>query len=118
MIRKLYAGDCVDILGDELEISPESVDLIYLDPPFNSNSKYNLPFKGKYKHAKPVMAFTDTWTWGNVQEQYHEEMKCGGQKSQLLARIIDNVRDIHRLRLSRTTSFEEDVFHGGGGGRI
>ena len=59
MIRKLHAGDCLDILSDALSISPESVDLIYLD----------LPFKGKYKNAKPVMAFKDTWSWGERQDE-------------------------------------------------
>lgn len=93
-MRKLYAGDCLDILRDELEIPPASIDLIYLDPPFNSRSKYNLPFKGEYKHAKPVMAFTDTWKWGDEQEQYYETLKKGERKSQLLARVVGNVRDI------------------------
>lgn len=62
--RILYADDCLNVLNDEVAIPSRSVDLIYLDPPFNSKSEYNLPFKGKYKSAKPVEAFKDTWEWG------------------------------------------------------
>ena len=61
MIRSLYRGDCLSILEDYIE--PESVDLVYLDPPFNSKSTYNLPFKGREKTHKAVEAFKDTWTW-------------------------------------------------------
>ena len=63
MNRILYAADCLDILNDEDELPSESIDLIYLDPPFNSNSNYNLPFKGRDKSLKPVEAFKDTWEW-------------------------------------------------------
>lgn len=42
-------------------IDDRSVDLIYLDPPFNSNTTNNLPFKGKDRSIKPVQAFKDTW---------------------------------------------------------
>ncbi len=41
-IRKLICGDCRDAVK---ELAPGSVDLIYLDPPFNSKKQYNLPFK-------------------------------------------------------------------------
>ena len=59
--RELYRGDCLEIL--EQYIEKESVDLIYLDPPFNSKSTYTLPFKKKDKSLKPVEAFTDFWEW-------------------------------------------------------
>ena len=63
MNRILYAADCLAILDDEAALPTHSVDLIYLDPPFNSNSRYNLPFKGRDKAARPVEAFSDTWHW-------------------------------------------------------
>ena len=63
MNRILYAADCLDVLNGEEELPSESIDLIYLDPPFNSNSNYNLPFKGRDKSLKPVEAFKDTWEW-------------------------------------------------------
>ena len=59
--RTLYRGDCFNILQEH--ITHESIDLVYLDPPFNSKSIYNLPFRGKEKTHVAVEAFTDTWTW-------------------------------------------------------
>ncbi len=61
--RTLYADDCLNVLNDPGRLPDESIDLIYLDPPFNSKSNYNLPFRSKDKSLKPVGAFTDTWTW-------------------------------------------------------
>ena len=63
MNRILYASDCLKVFNVRDSLPDESVDLIYLDPPFNSNSRYNLPFKGKYKNERPVEAFNDTWHW-------------------------------------------------------
>ena len=51
--RVLYSDDCLNVLNDELALPTGSVDLIYLDPPFNSKSIYNLPFAGKDKDARP-----------------------------------------------------------------
>ena len=63
MNRILYASDCLKVLQARAALPDKSVDLIYLDPPFNSNSRYNLPFKEKYKTVRPVEAFNDTWHW-------------------------------------------------------
>lgn len=43
MTNRLYYGDNLDVLRNS--IASESVDLIYLDPPFNSNANYNILFK-------------------------------------------------------------------------
>ena len=59
MNRILYASDCLDVLLDRDALPDESVDLICLDPPFNSNSNYNLPFKKKDKNALSAKAFDD-----------------------------------------------------------
>ena len=75
MNRILYAADCLDVLNDVDELPSESVDLIYLDPPFNSNSNYNLPFRGKDKSLKPVEAFKDTWEWKPEDNARLEEME-------------------------------------------
>lgn len=70
MNRTIYAKDCLDVLNDPEALPNESVDLIYLDPPFNSKSDYNLPFKGQYKKdAKPAMIFKDTWSWSESEEE-------------------------------------------------
>lgn len=64
MTNKLYYGDNLEVLREH--IADESVDLIYLDPPFNSNASYSILFKspeGKGSDAQ-IEAFGDTWTWG------------------------------------------------------
>ena len=75
--RTLYADDCLQVLQDPVALPTGSVDLIYLDPPFNSKSIYNLPFDGKYKTVKPVEAFKDTWTWGDPEDAYLNQLKHG-----------------------------------------
>lgn len=87
MNRTIYASDCIDVLNDEIALPNESVDLIYLDPPFNSNSRYNLPFKGKYKTLKPVVAFKDTWEWGDKESEFLEKLDSG-IKTKILADIV------------------------------
>lgn len=64
MNNALYFGDNLDVLRES--IKDESVDLIYLDPPFNSNATYNVLFstpKGHQSDAQ-IAAFDDTWHWG------------------------------------------------------
>ncbi|WP_348644220.1 hypothetical protein [Methylocystis sp. H4A] len=61
MTNRLYYGDNLSVLRDS--IPDESVDLIYLDPPFNSNASYNVLFKapsGEQSQAQ-IEAFDDTW---------------------------------------------------------
>lgn len=63
MSNHLYYGDNLHVL--RASIADASVDLVYLDPPFNSNSNYNLLFKspeGAQSHAQ-IEAFEDTWHW-------------------------------------------------------
>ncbi len=71
--NKLYFGDNLPILREE--IPPDSVDLLYLDPPFNSKASYNVLFKERSgeKSAAQITAFDDTWHWGSEAEHaYHE----------------------------------------------
>ena len=71
--NQLYYGDNLDIL--RVHLPDESVDLIYIDPPFNSNQAYNVIFSetdGSSSQAQ-IQAFEDTWRWGETTEQaYHE----------------------------------------------
>ena len=50
MTNKLFYGDNLDVLRDEVHFPNASVDLIYLDPPFNSNAGYNVLFKAAMLH--------------------------------------------------------------------
>jgi site-specific DNA-methyltransferase (adenine-specific) len=63
--NQLFFGDNLEILRSG-RIPVGSVDLIYLDPPFNSNATYNILFaeKGGEKSAAQITAFEDTWQWG------------------------------------------------------
>ncbi|MFI5387550.1 MAG: hypothetical protein ACHQ50_15690 [Fimbriimonadales bacterium] len=61
--NKLYFGDNLEILRKHVET--ESVDLVYLDPPFNSKADYNMLFKttSGESSAAQATAFKDTWPW-------------------------------------------------------
>lgn len=80
MTNKLYYGDNVEVMRQS--IAAESVDLIYLDPPFNSNRNYNVIFR---RHATErdadkaqIQAFGDTWVWTPVTEQQYQSYVGGG----------------------------------------
>ena len=70
----LYFGDNLNILREHIE--DESVDLIYLDPPFNSKRDYNLLFKTPKGHVSDaqITAFEDTWHWGDQAEREFAEL--------------------------------------------
>ena len=71
---RLYFGDNLDILRNH--IPDESVDLIYIDPPFNSNQAYNVIFSeadGASSQAQ-IQAFGDTWHWAPETEAAYEEL--------------------------------------------
>ncbi len=74
MKNKIYYGDNLDILRRYIE--KNSVDLCYIDPPFNSKRNYNQIYNniGKEDSAQ-VQAFIDTWTWDNIAEQGLFEIK-------------------------------------------
>ena len=73
MNNTLYYGDNLDILRQH--VPGESVDLVYLDPPFNSNASYNVLFKEQSGEASAaqVKAFTDTWEWTQEAERTYEQ---------------------------------------------
>ena len=58
--NRLYYGDCLDVLRGW---PAECVDLVYLDPPFNSKADYNILYGGGNGIPAQVRAFTDTWHW-------------------------------------------------------
>src|SRR6266571_8708886 len=73
MNRPLF-GDNLGWLRNK-EIFPDaSVDLVYLDPPFNSNANYNVLFREQSGEASQAQfhAFTDTWSWADAAETYHQ----------------------------------------------
>ncbi|MXY45932.1 MAG: site-specific DNA-methyltransferase [Chloroflexi bacterium] len=85
--NSLYFGDNLDILRQH--VADESVDLIYLDPPFNSNATYNVLFRERSgeESAAQITAFDDTWRWSMESELAYQDVvtQQGGKVGELLA---------------------------------
>lgn len=85
----LFYGDNLRILRQYIE--DESVDLIYLDPPFNSNASYNVLFKSPTgeQSAAQIEAFDDTWHWNiKAEEAFDEVMQSGNSDAAEMLRSI------------------------------
>jgi hypothetical protein len=80
--NQLYYGDNLTVLREH--IKDESVDLIYLDPPFNSRQDYNVLFAEKdgTRSSSQIMALEDTWEWNmDAEAAYQEIVERGGRVS-------------------------------------
>lgn len=87
-MNRLYYGDNLDVL--RRYIPNESVDLVYLDPPFKSNQDYNVLFSERdgTQAAAQLHAFEDTWTWDQgAAAAYHEAVEAGGSVAKALASL-------------------------------
>ncbi|MCE7947920.1 MAG: site-specific DNA-methyltransferase [Chloroflexi bacterium CFX4] len=90
----LYYGDNLQILREHLPA--ESVDLIYLDPPFNSNRNYNVLFReesGDEAQAQ-ITAFDDTWHWDTTAEATYHELVTSPRVPMQVSKMIGAMRDI------------------------
>ena len=76
MENTLYYGDNLEILRNREYFPDECVDLIYLDPPFNSNRDHNVLFKSESGADSPaqITAFEDTWHWGETAEATYRDL--------------------------------------------
>lgn len=72
--KTLYYGDNLKVMREYIQ--DESVDVIYLDPPFNSNKNYNVLFRepGGAPSEAQITAFEDTWHWGQEAERTFQEL--------------------------------------------
>ena len=89
MTNKLYYGDNLDVLREH--IVSESVDLIYLDPPFNSNANYNILFKSKTGDGADaqIEAFEDTWHWNDhAEDAFDQVIRSGNTDAAELLRAM------------------------------
>ena len=81
----LYYGDNLDIL--RRYVRDETVDLVYLDPPFNSAQTYNVLFAEHdgSRSAAQIKAFEDTWAW-NIESEaaFRDVVIAGGKPSQAM----------------------------------
>ena len=76
----LYYGDNLPVLREH--IKDESVDLIYLDPPFNSDKDYNVIFRSQdgSRAAAQIKAFEDSWSWDlSAEAAFQEVVEQGGR---------------------------------------
>ena len=79
-VNQLYYGDNLEVL--RRHIPDESVDLVYLDPPFNSNANYNVLFAEEdgTRAAAQIQAFGDTWRWDQASAAaFRETVEDGGE---------------------------------------
>ena len=89
--NQLFFGDNLEILrGNHIPVG--SVDLIYLDPPFNSNATYNILFaeKSGEKSAAQITAFEDTWHWGEEAAAAYDDVVRGDRPR--LAELLRSLR--------------------------
>ena len=89
--NQLYFGDNLSVLREH--IADESVDLIYLDPPFNSNATYSVLFKERSGEdsAAQITAFDDTWRWSIDSERAYREVVTDGPDK--LGRLLQAMRE-------------------------
>ena len=83
--NKLYYGDNLPVLREY--VADQSVDLIYLDPPFNSRQDYNVLFAEKdgSRSASQITAFKDTWEWNEeAARAYEEVVEQGGRVAETI----------------------------------
>lgn len=84
----LWFGDNLTVLREHIDT--ESVDLVYLDPPWNSNRNYNILFAQKdgRKAASQIRAFDDTWTWDRTAAwTYEQVVNEGGEVADMLVSL-------------------------------
>lgn len=91
--RKLYLGDNLEIMP---EMDDESVDLVYLDPPFNSNRNYKMVFRGPpgLRPKAHLPAFEDVWDWDEQAERHTDDLlggKCGPRVARTVSGLIEVV---------------------------
>ena len=85
VLNQLFYGDNLAVLRDH--IADQSVDLIYLDPPFNSRQDYNVLFAEKdgARSASQITAFKDTWEWNEESSlAYEQVVEQGGRVAEAM----------------------------------
>lgn len=77
-MNQLHFGDNIDVLRNHSVIKDESIDLVYLDPPFNSNANYSVIFAGRDGAMSEAQAeaFKDTWSWGPSAAQAYADIEA------------------------------------------
>jgi hypothetical protein len=89
-MNRLLFGDNLKWLRDARIFPDASVDLVYLDPPFNSNADYNVLFREASGEASQAQfhAFTDSWNWADAARTYAVFVD-DGRRDEAAARLLD-----------------------------
>lgn len=89
-LNQLFYGDNLEVL--QRDVPSGSVDLVYLDPPFNSNRNYNVIFGQHVRvdsaDAAQIQAFGDTWVWTPSTDQQYEELVSGGLPNKVADALV------------------------------
>ena len=90
--NSLYYGDNLEVLRNRDDFPNDSIDLIYLDPPFNSKRDYNVLYKTPTGHDSDsqITAFEDSWHWGDQAER--EYLELVRQTNTELSELIQSLR--------------------------
>jgi len=91
-MNTLFYGDNLPILREH--IADESIDLIYLDPPFNSNRSYNVLFQDEsgQDSESEIEVFDDTWHWGPSAEATYQDLMSKGTAS--ISGLVNSMRQL------------------------
>lgn len=104
---RLYAADNLDVLRGEY-IAQESVDLVYLDPPFNSQRDYNILYRERDDSPSraQIKAFEDSWGWdANARDTYEELVSSDAQRNGTPAALSIVIRALHDALPKRSDMF-------------
>jgi adenine specific DNA methylase Mod len=112
----LFYGDNLPILREY--IPTESVDLVYLDPPFNSNRSYSVLFResGGASSEAQIEAFEDTWQWEPTAQGAYEEVMTGPHQKvgRMLQAMVDELKPgmtKNQVQFLLGTPLLSDPFH-------
>lgn len=89
--NQLHCGDNLEVLRKH--IGDESIDLCYIDPPFNSGRNYN---KVGAKDDSPTLAFVDTWAWSDVSKAAFDEILTN-EGGRFAPQTVDLIEGLHKV---------------------
>jgi DNA modification methylase len=94
-LNKLFYGDNLDVLRKK--IRDETVDLCYIDPPFNSKRNYNQIYNniGDEDRAQ-AQAFIDTWTWDEFANAGYSEIIANAE-GRFQSQVVELIKGLHAV---------------------
>lgn len=99
-VNLLYYGDNLNVLRDHERFPDESIDLVYLDPPFNSDRDYNVLFEERdaTESEAQIRAFEDCWHWNPGTERVYRDLTDSNAESQNIpVRLVTLMETLYRF---------------------